>query len=55
MAMIMLTYELDGRRPRARRSGRSSVKMLREANSAGLLKVRNSRIASVGLATVNHG
>jgi hypothetical protein len=55
MAMIMLTYDSDGRRPRARRSGRSSVKMLRDANSAGLLKLRNSRMASDGLVTVNHG
>jgi hypothetical protein len=35
--MIMMSYCLDEYGPRARRSGRSSVKMLREANSAGLL------------------
>src|SRR6185312_10103303 len=35
--------------------GRSSVKMLRDANSAGLEKVRYSRMAGVGDAVVNHG
>src|SRR4051794_25808380 len=40
---------------RARRSGRSSVKMLREANSAGLAKVRYSRMESDGDSVVNHG
>src|SRR5205807_1249166 len=38
---------------RARRSGRSSVKMLREANSAGLAKVRYSRIESSRAIHVN--
>jgi hypothetical protein len=37
MAMIMLVYVSVDRGPRARRNGRSSVKMLREANSPGLL------------------
>src|SRR4051812_19206179 len=42
------------RGPRARRNGRSSVKMLREANSAGLEKVRYSRIAASSNGAVCH-
>src|SRR4051812_26241952 len=42
------------RGPRARRSGRSSVKMLREANSAGLEKVRYSRIPASSNDVVCH-
>src|ERR1700681_1140742 len=55
MAMIIGAYVLAGRGPRARRSGRSSVKMLRDANSAGLAKVKYSRMASDGDDVVNHG
>src|SRR5262249_23372422 len=39
---------------RARRSGRSSVKILREANSAGLAKVRYSRIPGLSMEHVCH-
>src|SRR6202140_776294 len=55
MAMIMSVYVLAGRGSRARRSGRSSEKMLRDANSAGLAKVKYSRMASDGDVVVNHG